>query len=67
MLKRKSEDKTYLKNDLLHCLLRRGLSLAVTTSEGSKKRRVGPASAEEESDGGPCSASTEEVAKVVLL
>ncbi|KAF4727135.1 hypothetical protein FOZ62_007535 [Perkinsus olseni] len=67
MLKRKSEDKTYLKNDLLHCLLRRGMSLAVTTSEGNKRRKVEPASAEEEVDGGPCSASTEEVAKVVLL
>ncbi|KAF4754934.1 hypothetical protein FOZ63_008829, partial [Perkinsus olseni] len=62
MLKRKSEDKTYLKNDLLHCLLRRGLSLAVTTSETNKKRRV-----EEEADDGSRSASTEEVAKVVLL
>ncbi|KAF4653900.1 hypothetical protein FOZ61_008597, partial [Perkinsus olseni] len=67
MLKRKSEDKTYLKNDLLHCLLRRGLSLAVTTSEGNKKRRVEPASAEEEDDGGSRSAATERVAKVVLL
>lgn len=32
--------RRYLKNDLLHCVLRRGLSLALITGEGNKKRRL---------------------------
>ncbi|KAF4655173.1 hypothetical protein FOL47_009551, partial [Perkinsus chesapeaki] len=57
MLKKKSEDKTYSRNNLLHCLLRRGLSLAVW--DGSKRRRI---MAQE-----GCSLGVEEGLKVTLL
>ncbi|EEQ98494.1 hypothetical protein Pmar_PMAR024011, partial [Perkinsus marinus ATCC 50983] len=60
MLKRKSEDKVYLKNDLLHCVLRRGLSLALITGEGNKKRRLTGEGADDD-------AARDEALKVVLL
>ncbi|EER03837.1 hypothetical protein Pmar_PMAR010828, partial [Perkinsus marinus ATCC 50983] len=60
MLKRKSEDKVYLKNDLLHCVLRRGLSLALITGEGNKKRRLTGEGADDD-------AAKDEAMKVVLL